>query len=677
MTARPTHGLPTHAVQATAEAGGAPFPSPGPAVDEALQAGGIGVWEIDLASGTLRGSPVAGQLWNLPHVAAATVTDLLNRIDPADQFDFESDMIALKAGGRICRRLRMSLPDGRVRWLWLQGEALARAGEAPARASGITADVSALTPPEADLASDRDHAERLAAISELTGGMLHDLNNMFTVVGSSYWLIDRLSTDPRVREATAAGAKATEHGMHLLRRLLGFVRQRPSAATTIEVAGLLAGIDLFIRQACGPRILCDVQVRPGTWHVIADARGLETALIALAVEARESLPQGGTLRVVAENVAAEVPGGMGHVGFSISAERGERVADAPGCIAPGFFTDPGSRFGLTVARAFAERSGGNLLMAGAPGEAARVTLLLPCVGGADRAGTPAQTTPHGGATILLVDDDPALRTLSAETLVELGYAVLEAGGSATAVLLARTEPAIDLAILDVTMPGRTGTSLAALLQVERPGLPVLFISGDPDAREALPGEDLLAKPFSGPDLAATVLRKLGRRSAAAPRPDPLAARLHDARLRGVYQAWTRLAVGGSLPSPEAIDLAALDVADHAALVEVDPRADPIAFRFLRVGRSLTERLGRDLAGEPLHAQADAMIGSIRGAYARCARTRRPGLSHVRFSLDESPPVRIERLVLPLSTGGGPMTHLLSIAIIDSDAETTHDIQRSA
>jgi CheY-like chemotaxis protein len=443
-----------------------------------------------------------------------------------------------------------------------------------------------------------------------------------------------------------------------------------------------------------------VAVQPGTAAVLTDPRLLESALINLVVNARDAMPHGGTLTVTVGNEAGEpADNATAPTGLVAFAVRDSGCGMSPDVLARAtdpFFTTKaagaGTGLGLAMVRSLAEQSGGTLRFASRPGAGTVVTLALPAAGvpQPDMAAAPAaaDAAVRDDGTILLVDDDGELRGVMAECLEDLGWTVIEAGNGVDALAAVAAADRLDLVIADVAMPSMDGLTLSLRLRTTRPGLPVLFMSGDADMAELAPGEVLLPKPFTTAGLTDAIARKLGRPPAStaplsgnaafnetapidAPRRDALLERLRDPRLRAALQAWLAAGTSDRLPPPEAVDPAAFDATDHAALIAVDPTADPVEFRFVRAGRSLEARLGRSLAGERLQAFADEALGSLPGAAVRCARTLQPGYERARFDLGDGIPSGLERLLLPLSADGAGVTHLLSVAIFEPELEPLH------
>lgn len=349
-------------------------------------------------------------------------------------------------------------------------------------------------------------SQKLEALGQLTGGVAHDLNNVLAAVSGSYELLRRRTNDPALLRLVALGEKGAERAAALVRQLLAFARREALQPILVDPVALLGQIETLARHAVGPAVRCLLEVEPAVRPVLVDPQRMEMALLNLAVNARDAMPDGGTLTIAARNTKADdghVEISVADTGVGMSAEVLARATE------PFFTTKPpgkGTGLGLPSIRGFVEQSGGELTITSKPGAGTVVTIRLPrAAGGPQEADLPARATPGGalhiGQTVLLADDDEQGRPITAALLREMGFAVIEASDADSALGLARLTPRFDVLVTDVIMPGGDGPSLAAALRAERPGLPVLFITGHSGAYR-LEGESVLAKPFTSRDLAA-------------------------------------------------------------------------------------------------------------------------------------------------------------------------------
>jgi CheY-like chemotaxis protein len=375
----------------------------------------------------------------------------------------------------------------------------------------------------------------MEAVGQLTGGIAHDFNNMLAVVVGGLDLARRKLHGP-TREVEFHLDNAMEGATRaaaLTRRLLAFARAEPLLPEAIAPAELIENMLELIDRAIGERIQVRTRFDGEVWAVWADPTRLENAILNLAVNARDAMPEGGELALVVDNMAAregeidDLPAGdyvrieVTDTGSGIAPEHLERVFE------PFFTTKPvgkGTGLGLSQMLGFARQSGGHAAIASELGKGTRVSLYLPrhveaAEGAATRAPAPrASAAPadpiraEPGTLVLVVEDDPRVSRATLGALEELGYRTLAAGSGAEALALLEANPKVALVITDVMMPEMTGTELAAAIRPLYPELPILFVTGyvgeAGDAAE-LAGGDVLRKPFTVAALANAVAAALG------------------------------------------------------------------------------------------------------------------------------------------------------------------------
>ena len=377
------------------------------------------------------------------------------------------------------------------------------------------------------------HAHKLDAIGQLTGGIAHDFNNLLTVISGNLEMLDGLVADPEQRALVAEARETTELGAQLTSRLLGFARRQSLEPRVIDPNELVLDMSDLLRRTLGQSIRISTVLASRLKPVRADPGQLQNALLNLALNGRDAMPRGGELIVETANaeldqadVADLAPGR--YVAISVTDSGGGMTPEIKAKAIEPFFTTKGAGggtgLGLSMVYGFARQSGGGLRIESEPGLGTTVTIYLPQ---SDEAREPSQAPSRParevrgeGQSILVVEDDPRVRLVTARRLRELGYAVAEAAGSQEALdLLDRR--AFDLLLTDVLMPGGlSGPDLARQVLRRHPGLNVLFASGyaDPDAMRAAMEEfdaALLRKPYRKGDLASAVVRALGRPSAPA------------------------------------------------------------------------------------------------------------------------------------------------------------------
>ncbi|WNO53894.1 PAS domain-containing protein [Stakelama saccharophila] len=371
-------------------------------------------------------------------------------------------------------------------------------------------------------------AQKMEAIGQLTGGIAHDFNNMLAVVLGALDLIDRRSAQggkDMTRYVEAAREGATRAAA-LTRRLLDFARKTPLAPRAVDVNELIGDMLDLLRRTIGEGVAVATAFEDAAWYVTADPGQLENSIINLAVNARDAMPDGGTVSIttanrrLGEGDAGEwdvAPGdyveiAVSDTGIGMPPDVAERAFEP-------FFTTKevgkGTGLGLSQIFGFVGQSGGQVRIDSEPGSGTTVRILLPRDGDAARPRSPereqAQGVPHsrGEETVLLVEDEDRLRTFSAEALRELGYAVIEAANGAQALNLLRDGAKADLLLTDVVMPGMTGRELADRAIAMVPGLKLLYASGyTRDAIQQTGGLSataaVLPKPFGVEALAAAV-----------------------------------------------------------------------------------------------------------------------------------------------------------------------------
>ena len=439
----------------------------------------------------------------------------------------------------------------------------------------------------------------------------------------------------------------------------------------------MLGAEDLICHATGQGIRCALELPSGIWPVLADAHQLEVALLNLAVNARDAMEGQGTLTIAASNLPRpERPAHLPPGEYVEVAVRDTGAGMPPEVVAratePFFTTKPqgkGTGLGLAMVHGFAVQSGGALAIESRPGEGTAIRIILPRAALEDEGidlgedeGPDAAL--HGNATILLAEDDEQVRAMTAALLRELGYTVAEAASAEAAAALVHTLARCDMLVTDVSMPGVDGPTLARRLRAERPDLPVLFLTAHSPGAEQPPGP-VLRKPFGIPALGAAVLEGLGRWSRPSAGDERLLARLRTPAMRRLYLAWEAARSGPAvLPPPGSVDPAAFGLSPHSFVAAVLP-GEPPRFSYRSVGEALAERLGHPLQGGMATPGAQAeVLGSLEGAYRRCARTLRPLYQAARYDLGDGVPLRFERLILPVSADGREISELIGVALFD-------------
>ena len=375
-------------------------------------------------------------------------------------------------------------------------------------------------------------AQKMEAVGQLTGGIAHDFNNLLTgIVGSLELLQRRLTagrTDGLLRYAAAATVSA-QRAAALTQRLLAFARRQPLDPKPMDANRLVAGMEDLLRRTLGPGVQLELALAGGLWAILSDAHQLESALLNLAINARDAMPGGGRLTVETTNTVldeayARSQGGEVKAGqYVLLSVTDSGTGMSPDVIAkafdPFFTTKPlgqGTGLGLSMLYGFVKQSNGHVRIYSEPGRGTTFKLYLPrereaAAENADPEAAEARLPKaDAGETVLVVEDEPTVRLLVTETLQELGYRALEAHDGPAGLALLQSSARVDLLVTDVGLPGLNGRQLADAARLIRPGLRVLFMTGyahnaavgQGAALEA--GMEIISKPFALDALAARI-----------------------------------------------------------------------------------------------------------------------------------------------------------------------------
>ncbi|MCJ2131386.1 PAS domain-containing sensor histidine kinase [Methylobacterium sp. E-045] len=366
-------------------------------------------------------------------------------------------------------------------------------------------------------------SQKMEAIGQLTGGVAHDFNNLLAVVlGNLHLALKRLPPDRKLLRLVENSIQAAERGATLTKRMLAFARQQKLETGPVDVPELVRGMAELLKGSIGSAIPVAMLFPPELPLANVDANQLELALLNLAVNARDAMPEGGTITIAAREAAVacdEVPGlGQGrYVCLSVTDTGGGMDGQTLARATEPFFTTKGvgkgTGLGLSMIHGFAEQSGGRLFLRSVPGQGTIAELWLPeaevgdpGTGTPETALSPAATTP---LRVLVVDDDPLVLMNTAAMLEDLGHVVAEAASASQALDLLRNAEPFDLVITDQLMPGMSGTQLIAAISRGSPGLPVILASGYADLTEGEHADDVrLTKPFGQEELARAIQTRL-------------------------------------------------------------------------------------------------------------------------------------------------------------------------
>jgi PAS domain S-box-containing protein len=362
-------------------------------------------------------------------------------------------------------------------------------------------------------------AQKMEAVGQLTGGIAHDFNNLLTPIMGGLEIIARGVEDPRLKRMAQSALESSRRGAKLTSQLLAFSRIQRISMAPVAVNDVLGNMQTLLRHTIGGEMAVDVDLDPHAGHALCDANQLENAVLNLAINGRDAMPDGGTLtistgRTTLSEAADHAAGEYVCVTVQDSGEgMGEEVLAR--AVEPFYSTKPmgkGTGLGLAQVYGIARQSGGTLRIESRVGEGTRVDILLPTATapahipeGHQDAAAPVQE--RRTATVLVVDDDTDVRDFLADSLEALGHKVHRAAsGEEALALLEQEQP--DLALIDYAMPGMHGADVARLARAILPTLPIVFVTGYAETEQleaALgPGAPVLRKPFTVDALADAV-----------------------------------------------------------------------------------------------------------------------------------------------------------------------------
>jgi PAS domain S-box-containing protein len=353
-------------------------------------------------------------------------------------------------------------------------------------------------------------AQKVEAIGKLTGGVAHDFNNLLMAVLSSLELMKRrLPEDARFRMLHNNATEAAQRGVSLTQRMLAFARRQDLKVDALEVSSVLHSVTPLLESSLGPSTYLDIKLPYLLPHIKADANHLETALLNLVLNARDAMPEGGTIGIGArrdtvKDADASLRKAGDYVVISVT-DTGEGMNEATlkRATEPFFTTKgvgKGTGLGLSMVQGMAEQLGGSLAIKSAVGRGTTVEIWLPQADA--HVGAAAEEAERGARKIVLVvDDDRLVRVNTAAMLEEMGLVTLEAASGKEALQVLQKSPDVALVLTDHVMPHMTGGQLAEQLRVERPDLPVIIATGYASQLGATTGiVPRLKKPFSLKDL---------------------------------------------------------------------------------------------------------------------------------------------------------------------------------
>ena len=527
----------------------------------AQEAGRIGIFEWQVQTGVVRLSPRFLSLYGLTgfdgryetwlkcifREDVPRITDLFDTAFAAQEREMQSEF-------RI-----VSASEGKLRWMEARNNLFYDADGRPARVVGVSVDITerkralaqlrAFTETLEDAVKERTReleiqnearikaeellrqAQKMEAVGQLTGGIAHDFNNLLTIVIGGLDMVGRqipalgaTAAAERIARAKDMALQGVQRAVTLTNRLLAFSRQQPLAPKPIDANKLVSVTCEFLRRTLGETVSLDTALAAGLWRAHADPHQLENALINLTLNARDAMPEGGKVTIETANCYLDEsyvssipePVDVGQYVMIAVADTGTGMdpITVERAFEPFFTTKDvgrGTGLGLSQVYGFVRQSAGHVKVYSELDEGTTVKIYLPRYLGAeehveDAEQSQAANGAIGTETILVVEDDDALRSYTVDTLAELGYRVLPATNGAAALEILDSGNDIDLLFTDVVMPGGlNGRQLADEAVRRRPGLKVLFTTGY--TRNAIvhhgrldAGVEMVGNPFSSDEL---------------------------------------------------------------------------------------------------------------------------------------------------------------------------------
>ncbi|HEY4028953.1 MAG TPA: ATP-binding protein [Caulobacteraceae bacterium] len=484
----------------------------------ALDAADMGHWDLDLVDGASIRSERHDEIFGYAEPPAAWTLDIAAKhFLPEDRLGFQDAATQALATGRLDAEGRIRRAnDGAIRWVQIKGRTSYRDGKA-VRIAGIVVDNTE----RRQLDEALRQGQKMEAIGQLTGGIAHDFNNLLMIIGGSLESLSRrVQLDERVRRLLDAARIGVARGARLNEQLLAFARRQDLREEPVCVTDLLPDFEILLDRAIGEAVQVRVVRAEPLWYCRTDPHQLETAILNLAINARDAMNERGELVLTTRNVtvlpaqAEANDAAAGDYVLVSVADNGPGMApDVAARVFEPFFTTKavgkGTGLGLSQVYGFAHQSGGFVHLETEPGQGTTVCIFLPRTEPPPAEAAPGavqQIRPDAEGVVLLVEDDADVRAAALAMLEELGYGVVEAESGDAALAIVSGDRHLDLVFSDVIMAsGMTGIEMARSIQARRPSLPILLTSGYtaqrlvPDAMNRdLP---LLRKPYTLDQLA--------------------------------------------------------------------------------------------------------------------------------------------------------------------------------
>jgi PAS domain S-box-containing protein len=515
----------------------------------ALNAGHLGALELRLPELELEASDTCKAFFGRKPDDPFSYQDLLAAVHPDDRARRREVLDhAIETGGDYSIEYRNIWPDGSQHWVDVRARAVRRPDGRIKSLVGVSSDITARKVSEierdnllAQLAAERTalaeltatleqrveqrtadlmkevaarekaqeqlrQAQKMETIGQLTGGVAHDFNNLLmAVMGNLDLLRKRIPDDPRLHRLIDGAVQGAERGASLTQRLLAFARQQDLRAVPVDLRALIQGMSDLLQRSLGPRVTLRLDIPQGLPPARVDANQLELAILNLAINARDAMPDGGSIDIKVAQYQANGDSALKSGGYLklsvIDTGTGMTPEILKRAVEPFFSSKPlgkGTGLGLSMVHGLAVQLGGALQLSSMVGKGSTATLILPVATSAPKAEGPGYNAQkvNRSAVILFVDDDPLIAMSTTEMLEDLGHHVIGASSGLHALDIIKSEQPIDLMVTDHVMPGMTGIELAAASRKVRPLLPILLATGYAELPE---GAQLdlprLAKPY--------------------------------------------------------------------------------------------------------------------------------------------------------------------------------------
>jgi PAS domain S-box-containing protein len=515
----------------------------------AMNAGHLGALELHLPEFDLEASGTCKRFFGRKPDDPFTYQDLLASVHPDDRARRLAVVDqTIKTGKDYSIEYRNIWPDGSQHWVDVRARAVRRPDGSIKSLVGVSSDITARKVAElerenllAQLAAERTalaeltatleqrveqrtaelmkevaareraqeqlrQAQKMETIGQLTGGVAHDFNNLLmAVMGNLDLLRKRIPDDPRLHRLINGALQGAERGASLTQRLLAFARQQDLRAVPMDLRALIQGMIDLLERSLGPRVSLRLDLPAGLPPARVDANQLELAILNLAINARDAMPDGGSIDIKlgecqASSDPALQPGRYLKLSV-IDTGKGMPPEILKRAVEPFFSSKPlgkGTGLGLSMVHGLAVQLGGALQLSSTPGKGTTATLILPVAINAPDVESPVQASQkvNRSAVILFVDDDPLIAMSTTEMLEDLGHQVIGASSGPHALDIIKSEQPIDLMMTDHVMPGMTGIELAAASREVRPSLPILLATGYAELPEGVQLDlPRLAKPY--------------------------------------------------------------------------------------------------------------------------------------------------------------------------------------